>query len=193
LNQPKPQRRRHRSAFDWSTLTIGALSGAAALTVFWRDGAEHFLAVLESDLLLFVTMLPKVVAGCLIGGFVALLLPREQVARWVGHESGMTGLLIAMALGFILPGGPYTIFPVAGAFLLIGADAGTVVTFIVCWSLIGYTRALVWELPFFGGDFVFWRVVAALPLPIIAGVLARIAVKAGFPVRAPEEEPRKEP
>jgi hypothetical protein len=61
-----------------------------------------------------------------------------------------------------------------------GADAGAVVTFIVSWTLIGYTRALIWELPFFGSDFVIWRIVQALPLPIIAGLLARIAVHAGF-------------
>ncbi|MDO8876682.1 MAG: permease [Pseudolabrys sp.] len=183
MNQPTPQRRRRR-AFDWSTAVIAVLSGSAALAVYWRDGAERFLAVLDTDLLLFAYMVPKVLAGCLIGGFVALLLPREQVARWVGHESGMTGLLIAMAFGFILPGGPFTIYPIAAAFLLIGADAGTVVAFIVSWTLIGYTRALVWELPFFGADFVFWRVVMALPLPILAGLLARLAVRAGFPVKS---------
>ena len=162
MNQPQPPRRRRR-AFDWSTAAIAALSGAAALTVYWRDGAEKFLAVLDSDLLLFGAMLPKVLAGCLIGAFIALLLPREVVARWVGHESGLSGLLIAMVFGFILPGGPFTIYPIAGTFLLIGADAGTVVAFIVSWSLIGYTRALVWELPFFGSEFVLWRIAAALP------------------------------
>ena len=52
--------------------------------------------------------------------------------------------------GVILPGGPITIYPVAGAFLAMGADAGAVVAFITSWTLIGYTRALVWELPFFG-------------------------------------------
>jgi uncharacterized membrane protein YraQ (UPF0718 family) len=103
------------------------------------------------------------------------------VARWVGHESGFPGLLIAALFGFILPGGPITIYPVAGAFLVMGADAGAVVTFIVSWTLIGYTRALVWELPFFGSEFVIWRIVEALPLPILGGLLARIAVRAGFP------------
>ena len=192
MNQPQPPRRRRR-AFDWSTAAIAALSGAAALTVYWRDGAEKFLAVLDSDLLLFGAMLPKVLAGCLIGAFIALLLPREVVARWVGHESGLSGLLIAMVFGFILPGGPFTIYPIAGTFLLIGADAGTVVAFIVSWSLIGYTRALVWELPFFGSEFVLWRIAAALPLPIIAGILARIAVRAGFPVNPPGDKVGKEP
>ena len=71
-------------------------------------------------------MLPKVLAGCLIGAFVTLLLPREMVARWVGHESGFAGLLIAAFFGFLLPGGPITIYPVAGAFLVMGADAGAV-------------------------------------------------------------------
>jgi uncharacterized membrane protein YraQ (UPF0718 family) len=173
-------RRRRRRAFDWSTAIIAACAFAAAAFVYWRDGREHFLDILGSDLTLFGEMLPKVLAGCLIGAFVTLILPRELVARWVGHESGLTGLLIAVLFGFILPGGPITIYPVAGALLVMGADAGAVVAFIVSWTLIGYTRALVWELPFFGYEFVLWRIVAALPLPIIAGLLARMAVRAGF-------------
>jgi uncharacterized membrane protein YraQ (UPF0718 family) len=179
LTQPAPQRRRRR-AFDWSTAAIAAIALAAAATVYWRDGRDHFLEILGSDLTLFAEMLPKVLAGCLIGTFVTLLLPRELVARWVGHESGFTGLLIAAFFGFFLPGGPITIYPVAGAFLIMGADAGAVVSFIVSWTLIGYTRALVWELPFFGSDFVLWRIVEALPLPIVAGLLARIVVRAGL-------------
>ncbi len=155
----------------------------AAITVYVRDGREHFFTILLGDVTLFAAMLPKVLAGCLIGAFVTLLLPREMVARWVGHESGFLGLLIAAFFGFLLPGGPITIYPVAGAFLVMGADAGAVVAFIVSWTLIGYTRALVWELPFFGSDFVLWRIIEALPLPIIAGLLARIAVRAGFKYR----------
>ena len=174
-----PKRRRRR-AFDWSTAAIAVAALSAAATVYWRDGHEHFLTILLGDVTLFGEMLPKVLAGCLIGAFVTLILPRELVARWVGHESGFAGLLIAALFGFILPGGPITIYPVAGAFLAMGADAGAVVAFIVSWTLIGYTRALVWELPFFGYEFVIWRIAAALPLPLLAGLLARIAVRAGF-------------
>ena len=176
----EPIKRRPRRAFDTSTAIIALLAGAAAAAVYVRDGREHFLEILFGDLTLFGEMLPKVLAGCLIGAFVTILLPREMVARWVGHESGFAGLLIAAAFGFILPGGPITIYPVAGAFLVMGADAGAVVAFIVSWTLIGYTRALVWELPFFGSDFVLWRIIEALPLPIVAGILARLVVKAGY-------------
>jgi uncharacterized membrane protein YraQ (UPF0718 family) len=179
LNEQNPPRRRRR-AFDWSTATIAALAFAAMAAVYWRDGSEHFAAILTGDVALFGEMLPKVLAGCLIAAFVTMILPRELVARWVGHESGFSGLLIAAAFGFILPGGPITIYPVAGAFIAMGADAGAIVAFITCWTLVGYTRALVWELPFFGPHFVIWRIAEALPLPIIAGLLARIAVKAGL-------------
>lgn len=182
MTDATPPRRRRR-AFDWSTAVIAAIAVSAAAYVYARDGREHFLAILLGDLTLLAEMLPKVLAGCLIGTFVTLILPREMVARWVGHESGFSGLLIAAFFGFILPGGPITIYPVAGAFLLMGADAGAVVAFITSWTLIGYTRALVWELPFFGADFVLWRIAAALPLPILAGLLARMILRTGL-VRA---------
>ncbi|MEA2975396.1 MAG: hypothetical protein QOF19_916 [Alphaproteobacteria bacterium] len=169
-----PIKRRKRKPFDWSTAGIGLLVTVAATFVFVRDGRERFLEILYSDLSLFGGMLLKVLAGCLIGAFVARLLPRELVARWVGAESGFLGLLIATILGALLPGGPVTIYPVASAFLLVGADVGATIAFITSWTLLGYTRALVWELPFFGLDFVIWRTIVALPLPIIAGLLARV-------------------
>ena len=78
--------RRRRNPFDWSTAIIVTVSGVSALTVYLREGADRFYTILGSDLLLFGNMMPKMLAGCLIGGFVTLLLPREVVARLVGAE-----------------------------------------------------------------------------------------------------------
>lgn len=170
--------RRRSGPFDWSTGLIGLLVFGAGATVYVRDGSARFLEILWSDIAIFGDTLVKVLAGCLIGAFATLMLPREMVARWVGAESGMTGLLIATLAGAILPGGPFTIYPIAGAFVVMGADAGAIVAFITGWSLLGYSRALVWELPFFGPQFVGWRVLLALPLPIVAGLLARPIARA---------------
>ena len=167
--------RRPRRAFDWSTAVIATLAFGSAAFVYWRDGQTRFLAILVDDLSLFGIMLPKVLAGCLIGAFVTLLLPRETIVKWVGAESGISGILVATVAGAILPGGPFTIYPVAGAFLIAGADVGAACAFVISWTLIGYTRAIVWELPFFGLDFVTWRIIFSLPLPILAGLLARYA------------------
>jgi uncharacterized membrane protein YraQ (UPF0718 family) len=171
------ERRRRVRTFEWSTLVIALTSVVAGTIVYLRDGTDRFLAILTNDLWLFSEMLPKMAAGCLIAAFVTRLLPREVVARVVGGESGLAGILVAMVMGAVLPGGPLTIYPVAGAFLLLGADIGTAVAFITAWNLLGYNRALIWELPFFGPEFVGWRIVMALPLPIIAGLLARAAAR----------------
>ena len=81
--------------------------------------------------------------------------------------------MIATLAGFIVPGGPIAVYPIAAAFLSIGAGTGATIAFVTSWTLLGYNRLLVWELPFFGADFVIWRGIAALPLPIIAGLLAQ--------------------
>jgi uncharacterized membrane protein YraQ (UPF0718 family) len=175
--EPVLQRPRRKS-FDWSLAAVAAIVGAGVLVVFLRDGYARVLEILLSDFTLFGEMLGKVLAGCLIGVFLTFLLPREKIARWIGHESGFTGLLVAMIAGFILPGGPITMYTVAGAFLVIGADVGATVAFLTSWTLLGYTRALVWELPFFGPDFVIWRIILSLPLPLVAGLLARILAAA---------------
>ena len=178
MSTESPIKRRRRKPFDWSTAAVATLVGVCAVTVLLRDGRAHFLDVLEGDFSLLAGMLLKVLAGCLIGAFLTLLLPRQMVARWVGTESGMLGLFIGTVVGFVLPGGPITIYPVASAFVAVGADLGVTVTFITSWMLLGYTRALVWELPFFGADFVVWRIIVSLPLPILAGILARFVVLA---------------
>lgn len=145
----------------------------SGVTVYLRDGMARVWEILGHDFWLFVAILPSLLAGCLLAAFVALLLPRETVKRWVGAEAGITGIFIGAAAGVILPGGPFTIYPVAATLALIGADIGAIVAFITSWSLLGYSRALVWELPFFGVHFVGWRILLSLPLPILAGLLAR--------------------
>ena len=178
LSSEAPLQRRPRKSFDWSTAFIAVVMIGAAIAVYLRDGQARFLEILSSDVSLFIDILPKVMAACLIAAFVAVLMPRELVVRWVGAESGFLGLVIATLAGVICPGGPITIFPIAAAFVSIGADIGATVAFITSWTLLGYARALVWELPFFGPDFVMWRIVAAAPLPLVAGLIARVIVAA---------------
>ena len=171
-----PIQRPKRKAFDWSSAAIAVAVVVAAAVVYRRDGQARFLEILFGDVSLFIDILPKVLAACLIAAFVAVLMPREVVLRWVGAESGVLGIVIAMLAGIICPGGPITIFPIAAGFVAIGADTGAAIAFITSWTLLGYARILVWELPFFGGEFVFWRTIVALPMPIIAGLLARVIV-----------------
>jgi uncharacterized membrane protein YraQ (UPF0718 family) len=177
LSSTPQLQRRTRKPFDWSTAAIAAVVTAAAAFVYVRDGQARFLEILAIDFSLFLEIQPKVLAACLIAALVAVLLPRELVARRLGNESGFFALVIATVAGVVLPGGPITIFPIASAFVAAGADVGVAIAFITSWTLLGYSRALVWELPIFGVDFVIWRSIAAIPLPIVAGLIARLLVR----------------
>ena len=75
----------------------------AAAVVYLRDGPVRFAAVFFGDVYIFLDILPKMAAGCLIGVFSTLLIPREVVARLVGAESGFTGLVIATFAGVVMP------------------------------------------------------------------------------------------
>jgi uncharacterized membrane protein YraQ (UPF0718 family) len=181
--EPRPGRR--RKPIGWSMIVIGVLVAVSAVLVYRRDGIDGVLEILARDLALFGGILPRVLAGCLLGAFIAEILPHEKVSRSLGPTSGLKGLLIGTAFGAILPGGPFTAYPVASALLTVGADFGATIAMVVSWTLIGYGRAVAWELPIMGTDFTLWRIVISLPLPVLAGALGRFVYVRMYPKSAP--------
>jgi len=174
-------RRKRRKPIGWSMIMIGVLVAVSAVLVWRRDGIDGVLDILMHDLTLFGGILPRVFAGCLLGAFIAEILPHDKVSRALGPESGVKGLLIGAAFGAILPGGPFTAYPVASALLTVGADFGATIAMVVSWTLIGYGRAVAWELPIMGVDFTLWRILISLPLPILAGALGRFVYVRMYP------------
>ena len=175
--------RRSRKPVGWSMIAIGVLVVVSATLVWRRDGIDGVLEILTHDLSLFGGILPRVFAGCLLGAFITEILPHEKVSRALGPTSGLKGLLIGTAFGAILPGGPFTVYPVAAALLTVGADFGATIAMVVSWTLIGYGRAVAWELPIMGADFTLWRIVVSLPLPLLAGALGRFLYGRVYPAK----------
>lgn len=167
------KRKRARKPFGWSTFIIAVLVFVSAASVWRRDGFDGVLRILLHDVSLFGEIMPRVFAGCLLGGVLAAVLPHDKVSKSLGPNSGLKGLLIGTAFGAILPGGPFTAYPVASALLAVGADFGATIAMVVSWTLIGYGRAVAWEMPIIGADFTLWRIVISLPMPVLAGALGR--------------------
>jgi uncharacterized membrane protein YraQ (UPF0718 family) len=182
--EPRPLR--VRKPISWSMLFIAVLVVVSATLVYRRDGMGGVLEILTHDLTLFGGILPRVLAGCLLGAFIAEILPHEKVSGSLGPKSGLKGLLIGTAFGAILPGGPFTAYPVAAALLTVGADFGATISMVVSWTLIGYGRAVAWELPIMGVDFTLWRIVISLPIPVLAGALGRFVFVRMYPKGEPE-------
>jgi uncharacterized membrane protein YraQ (UPF0718 family) len=176
---------RVRKPIGWSLIFVAVLVAVSATLVYRRDGIDGVLEILTNDMALFGGILPRVLAGCLLGAFIAEILPHEKVSRSLGPNSGLKGLLIGTAFGAILPGGPFTAYPVAAALLSVGADFGATIAMVVSWTLIGYGRAVAWELPILGTDFTLWRIAISLPIPVLAGALGRFVYVRIYPNGAP--------
>lgn len=154
----------------------GLAAGSGALC-YAIGGSEAVTAALGRAGGLLVGVLPQLAAGLLIGGLVQELVDRDRVARLLGAQSGLLGLLLATAAGVVTPGGPFTSFPLVYALWMAGADAGALVAYLAAWALIGLNRLIIWELPFMGVDFTLLRFVVSLPMPLVAGLIARWLVQ----------------
>ncbi|MEN8243148.1 MAG: permease [Chloroflexota bacterium] len=108
-----------------------------------------------------------------IVGFVNVLSPQNLIEKLLGPDSGWQGLFLAEALGMILPGGPYAVFPLIGVIYLSGAGLGPVVTLITSWSMLALLT-VTFELPFMGWRFTAVRWGLGLAAPLVAGALAAL-------------------
>lgn len=109
-----------------------------------------------------------------IVGFVNVLSPQSLIEKYLGPDSGWQGLLLAEALGMILPGGPYAVFPLIAVIYASGAGLGPVVTLVTSWSMLALL-SVTFELPFMGWRFTAVRWGLGLAAPLLAGAVAMLA------------------
>lgn len=155
-----------------TTTFFVVLALASAGGVAWRDGGAELRAALVDAGVLLLLVAPVIGAALLLGGYVGALLPHDRVARWLGPGSGWRGYALAMLGGIVTPAGPFAVFPILVALRQAGAGFAVCVVYVTAWATLGAQRVMIWELPFLGFDFVLLRLVASLPLPILAGLLA---------------------
>lgn len=174
-----------RSFFLFTAIAV--VTGAICYAIIGREG---FLASFQSDLDLFVLILPRFTAAILIAAFAQVLLPRDKVARYVSEEAGLKAITIATAVGAMTPGGPMTSFPIVRALKDAGTGRSPLIAYVTSWSTIGFQRVINWELPLLGPEVAAIRYVASIPLPFIAGLTARILPATPDP--PPAEADRKD-
>jgi hypothetical protein len=162
-----------RESFGWGFWGFAAFALLSGLACYLILGPETFADALDDDLAMVGSTLPRIVLALAVAGLVWVMLPRDRLMRLIGRESGLRGLLIATAAGVVTPGGPASAYPFLAVLAGSGADRGALVAYIVSWSMLGMQRILVWDVPFMGADFSLLRFVVSLPLPVIAGLIAR--------------------
>jgi len=119
----------------------------------------------------FIIQILKIFPGVFILiGLFDVWIKKETVEKYLGRESGLKGLVLAVLLSGTTIGGLYVAFPVAYTLQKKGARLSVIFTFI---SASGICRVpmTLFEASFMGWKFSLIRILVALPLVIISSVL----------------------
>ena len=152
-----------------ATIIMAVLAIALVLIGYYKG--EHANG-LRHAMIMAIQILPLLIFAFIIAGMVQVLLPHEAIAKWIGNESGIKGILIGTVAGAFTPGGPYVSMPIVAGLLRSGASMGTMVAYMTGWSLWAFSR-LPLEVGILGWRFAFIRMISVLILPPIAGLLAQ--------------------
>jgi hypothetical protein len=158
---------------DLLLFTIAGVLAVIAATrgrVLLRDSAREGLVD-------FFKLIPRIMLGVVGSGFIAAMLPQEVVGRWLGADSGVMGLAIAVFGGAFTPGGPVIGFSIGAAALKGGAGTPQVIAYVTAWALFAVQRLFIWELGVMPPRIVWLRLAASLPLPFLAALAAMMLGK----------------
>ena len=95
-------------------------------------------------------------------GLLDVWVPKETMMKYMGEESGVKGIALAMVLGSAAAGPLYGAFPIAGVFMKKGVKFSNVLIFIGAWSTTKIPMFL-FELSALGIRFAVTRLVIDIP------------------------------
>ena len=152
------------------TIIMGVIAIALLIVAYSKGGGEHILGLKAGGNIL-LQVLPMLIFVFIIAGVIQYILPVDMVAKWVGAESGLKGIIIGTAAGGITPGGPMVSMPIAAGLLQSGAGIGTMVAFMTGWSLWAFSRIPL-EVGLMGWKFTLIRLACVFFFAPIAGLIA---------------------
>ena len=119
-------------------------------------------------------LVPRMLFALIAAGFIAKLIPKEAIAGLLGEDAGLLALPVAVAAGMIVPAGPVIAFAIAAVFAKSGASVPALVAFVTSWSIFAAHRILIYEIPLLGTSFLRMRLLSAMAVPFLAGLLAML-------------------
>lgn len=155
-----------------SVIVLGVVCAILIIVLASRSPdqlAEGFRAASKQ----FLQAFPVVVLTFLLLGLLAVLVPKEAVARWISEQAGLRGIILGTIAGAIAPGGPVVQAIIASIALKMGAGVGALVAFLTAGAL-AHLLLLPMEIGLLGWRFVVARVACTCFFPPVAGVLAHV-------------------
>lgn len=155
---------------DFTTVLLIMVAVLLMLVAYLRHDGSLTVG-LKSGAQTFVKLLPIFVAVFIIVGLSEVLVPQELISRWMGEQSGWRGIVLASALGAVMPPSIFVSFPLAATLYKAGAGIGAGVAFVTSWSLLTVFRMPL-EVSIVGLRPTLIRMGVGLIFPLIAGFVA---------------------
>jgi uncharacterized protein len=166
----KPPRGRKVNASVWILLAALVAVTAAA---FYKDPTLP-LAGLRSTGRLLGSVWLELALGFLLAGMIDVLVPAATLTRWLGADAAGRGIFAGWAVGLLLPGGPYLVFPLIAGLHAKGAAPGALIALVSAKTLLSPVRALTYEAPLLGWPLTAARLLPALLVPPLLGLVGEV-------------------
>ena len=146
------------------------LSGTVLLALAVAFKNPSLLAdAVQNSVKLLGGVWPELLLGFLLAGLLDVLIPERQLVQWLGGQNVLYGILAGWAIGLMLPGGPYLIFPIVANLLRQGAAPGPLIALITAKVLLSPIRMLSYEAPLLGWPMTLSRLIPGLLVPPVLG------------------------
>ena len=122
----------------------------------------------------FINILPMVLLIIIIIGLLLGFIPPEQIAKFIGEQSGIKGILFIGVVGAVTHIPALLSFPIAASLLEEGASVSAVTAFITTLTMIGIVTLPI-EIKVIGGKIAILRnglsFIIAIIIALIMGAI----------------------
>ncbi|MDU4890385.1 MAG: permease [Clostridium sp.] len=128
------------------------------------------IKTVESASSSFIQMLVVLPPIMILLGLIDVWVPRETLMKYMGNDSGIIGIFLAMAIGSIAAGPMYAAFPFTAVLIKKGVKFSNVIIFMNAWCVTKIST-LLFEISALGYKFTIARLIIDIPGVIIMGYL----------------------
>lgn len=140
------------------------------VTIFNKElGAKSFSIAYSS----FIQMVEVVPPIMIMLGLMDVWVPRETMMKYMGDNSGVRGVSLAILIGSIAAGPMYAAFPFTKVLLKKGVKFSNIIIFMNAWCVTKIST-LMFEFSSLGYKFTLSRLLINIPGVIIMGYLVQL-------------------
>ena len=131
------------------------------------DLASKSILNIKDSFLQMLSVLPPIMVML---GLMDVWVSRESLMKYMGNNSGLLGIFLAMLIGSIAAGPMYAAFPFTTVLIKKGAKFSNIIIFMNAWCVTKIST-LLFEISSLGYKFTFVRLLIDIPGVIIMGIL----------------------